>query len=79
MRAIGTGIIEGRLAPAFKDDAEEAPPLLLQVARNGGLQRSLRRKFGAQLKSYSNGNTTENPSHMRMVSGIPTRRKSENL
>jgi hypothetical protein len=29
--------------------------------------------------SYMSGNTTENPIHMMMVNGMPTRRKSPNL
>ena len=42
---------------------------------NGGIARNAR----SYARSYSSGRTIENPSHMMIVSGIPTRRKSENL
>ena len=32
-----------------------------------------------QLRSYRIGRISEKPSHIMMVNGIPTRRKSENL
>ncbi len=62
---------------------ELPPPVAIcQALRIHGAEypcRAIDRQVESFHRSYSSGSTIEKPSHMIIVSGMPTRRKSENL
>jgi hypothetical protein len=60
-------------------NAGNAGAITCHYGRSPIVRLSIARNAGSYVRSYSNGSTSENPIHMMIVRGIPTRRKSENL